>query len=361
MAESTTNEGPKTTIDEVEDTRIYSLHSAYGESLNGSLNSIVAFSLVGFVSGTSDVTLVTIRLLSACIPNVFYNVTGGVLQFHYTSAFTDVIMTLYVPSGRYDIYTLLTALQTQIDDYSTFLDGSSLSSLISFSYDYIANSMTLALRAAPTNAVLPHFVVFETAFSTQLGFVIDDEIDIPFNTTCTASNVPDLSGVTSVLIQCYEIPTSNYSTELRTSMFAYIPLGCDLGDTQYYQFPYPSKFIVPSSSMMDKLTLSLNDQYGNPLNFRGTQWSVQFELAYHRSGYPIYEDMGTALNRVIQQIQAQIQNHERPPPHTETAAEQAQYQELEAPHDLKLMLTEAKAELSGHHNLNSDGNQELGK
>lgn len=344
--------GPKGYLDEVEDTRIYSLYSACGESQNGTLNSIVAFNLVGFVSGTSDVTLVTIRLLSAFIPNVFNNVSGAMLQFRYQSSLTNVLVTLTIPNGRYDIYTLLTALQTSINGFTTFLDGSRLSSLLAFTYDYTTNAITLHLYAASSSAVMPRLIVYDMAFMEQLGFLIDDEITLFFSSTMTASNAPDLSGVTAALVQCYEIPTSNYSTELRTSMFAYIPIGCALGETQFYEFPYSSKFIIPSSSMMDKLTLSLNDQYGNPLDFRGTQWSMQFELAYRRNGYPIYEDMSTALSRVIQQVQSQIQNHERPPPHNETAAEQAQYQQLEAPRDIRLMLEEVREELAGHTHSN---------
>lgn len=289
-------------VDGIVDSRIYSLSSQWGTSLNGSKNSSVTFKLEGFTSGTPDISLVTFRLRSAIIPNLFYNVTNVTLSFLYSSDSINETISISIVDGIYNINTLITAVNTQIRAYFTALDGQTLGSFLSCAYNSITNRIQFTLLSAPSASSNAVFAFIPTAAAFKyFGFGQTTMLIISWNNYLAGTNSPDLSGVTSIYIQSLEIPSQNYSTELGANVVDIIPIASGSPLSTVYQFNNRNGFMIPVSVLMDRLTILMYDQNKNFIDFQNLNWSLTFEINYYKTGVPIYEDFHSTLERLIQQ------------------------------------------------------------
>lgn len=287
------------------DTRVYSLSTqspnvALG---NGTAKSIVKFNLPGVVQNTDDVQSMSIRLRNVSIPNVFKNVTDGILNYSYVWHITSPPSsgtyngTLTIATGTYDIFSLMDALNAAVAAQPIMPDGVVLQTLITFLFNYYTNRVEIV--AENLAGYSGSLTIAFSSFVSQLGFT--RAVQIIAGSPSIATYGAQLAGVSRILIQCPDLPTNNWSTELGTNMFAVVQITGNYLDTIHYSFETLNGFPIAPSTIIENLTFILTDQNGDLLDFDNYDWSIIFEIVIIRQKSPEFEDLNQSLKRLIDQ------------------------------------------------------------
>lgn len=317
----TSNIDRKNSNTPVTETRLFSVNSKNGTSENGNKKSIVRFNLPGFIMGHADSAYVTMKILSATIPNVFYNInTDNFFYIQYINNYnlsSPVLANITVQPGHYDSYTVCSYLNSQLALFTHIPTSSggtytSLDKILQFYFNnttaYIELHFTDNNISQLTTVLSPTMLAlgFTTANTTMnINGITQQSLALSSNPTgeiiYQADSMPDLVGTTNLIVQSPQIPAINYCTELQSSFLANIPLTGDFGYISHYQYHGVNPYLLPTNLLLDVIQIYLYDQNGNYVDFRGNNWSIVFEVNYFRSTVPTYESLSQALERLVKE------------------------------------------------------------
>jgi hypothetical protein len=320
----------------IDDARIFTLSTNFArEIVNGTKKSIVRFALPGILTAIEDIKQLTVRLRSAIIPNVFPNINNATLYITYYYNSVPLLIVLPIVTGYYDIYDLVDALNDALASQTTLPGGvAAMSSLFLFDYDEIRNKIYTQAKTFPAQVAV---VLVASDLTQQMGLDIGEVgIEILPNAKQYAVYGPRLQGVTNILIQSPDIPTSNYSTELDTSIFGAIPVSVPQKRIMHWANDSQVGFPISPTTLIENLTFYLLDQNGEPLDFQNYDWTMQFELVMRREEMPQFEDFQTSLQRILQTYQQQNAEQGYPTQQVRIAKEEQQlFYELQRPQSIR--------------------------
>lgn len=294
----------------VNETRVFSVHTKNGTSLNGTAKSRVVFKVPGFVLSSNDVRSIGVRVQSAVIPNVFYNIQEQNIRLAYSSETRPELINciLWVSPGFYDVYSFTShlnhLLQTCGEEQDGVIDGIAFGAFFKFSFDLNLNKVQMT----STDTGEGFFYVFPATCFEQLGIYAKDATVLdpspvtiigPFGTPINASYMPNLLSTCTLIASSPQLSTLNYATETGSSFFAAIPVTGDFGDHTYYQASTDSSCQLPVHTQLDTIEIVLQDQDGNYCDFQNTDWKIVFEITYSQSSTPAYETLTDAVERMM--------------------------------------------------------------
>jgi len=114
------------------DSRIIILNSEHGIQNNGSYKSDILFKFQGLLIQENDIEQVQISLINAEIPVSFYtiNYTNNMFKIEITT-----LKLITIPVGNYNANSLITILNTLIDDSNLSISISRITGKLKFSHN----------------------------------------------------------------------------------------------------------------------------------------------------------------------------------------------------------------------------------
>ena len=114
------------------DSRIIILNSAHGILNNGTYKSDILFKFNGLLTQEDDIEQVQISLVNAQIPVSFYtiNCTNNMFKIEITT-----LKLITIPVGNYNANSLITILNTLIDDSNLSISISRITGKLKFSHN----------------------------------------------------------------------------------------------------------------------------------------------------------------------------------------------------------------------------------
>ena len=116
------------------DSRMIILNSAHGRLLNGTYKSDIEFQFNGLLKQEDDIQQVQISLVNAQIPVSWYiiNYTNNVFTLQLGN---NITKTYYISVGNYNANSLITALNTLINDSNFSITISKITGKLTFTYN----------------------------------------------------------------------------------------------------------------------------------------------------------------------------------------------------------------------------------
>ena len=116
------------------DSRIIIINSAHGRLLNGTYKSDIEFQFNGLLKQEDDIQQVQISLITAEIPVAWYiiNYTNNVFTLQLGN---NITKTYYISVGNYNANSLITALNTLINDSNFYITISKITGKLTFTYN----------------------------------------------------------------------------------------------------------------------------------------------------------------------------------------------------------------------------------
>ncbi len=223
--------------------------------------------------------ILTVELVSATIPNSFYNLSNN--NSNNTITFKEgssSYATLTIPSGSYDILELSTKLKTLLEAQSTTFGNSYT---YTFSYDEINNLLTItnsgndAMFDFTTSNTCRRFLGFTNSIQTinsADGIVSDRAVDITDTRNSIYIRLPNLSNSKVI-----ESNSGKYS-----NVVAQVPI--ELSRNTFFTFEPPQSF---KCELVQKQinSISINITYQeetNPVNFERADWECNLIISFFK-------------------------------------------------------------------------------
>jgi len=223
--------------------------------------------------------ILTVELVSATIPNSFYNLSNN--NSNNTITFKEgssSYATLTIPSGSYDILELSTKLKTLLEAQSTTFGNSYT---YTFSYDEINNLLTItnsgndAMFDFTTSNTCRRFLGFTSSIQTinsADGIVSDRAVDITDTRNSIYIRLPNLSNSKVI-----ESNSGKYS-----NVVAQVPI--ELSRNTFFTFEPPQSF---KCELVQKQinSISINITYQeetNPVNFERADWECNLIISFFK-------------------------------------------------------------------------------
>ena len=223
--------------------------------------------------------ILTVELVSATIPNSFYNLSNN--NSNNTITFKEggsAYATLTIPSGSYDILELSTKLKTLLEAQSTTFGNSYT---YTFSYDEINNLLTItnsgndAMFDFTTSNTCRRFLGFTSSIQTinsADGIVSDRAVDITDTRNSIYIRLPNLSNSKVI-----ESNSGKYS-----NVVAQVPI--ELSRNTFFTFEPPQSF---KCELVQKQinSISINITYQeetNPVNFERADWECNLIISFFK-------------------------------------------------------------------------------
>lgn len=271
---------------------------------NGTRKSDMYFDVPNFITNHSDTDHIVLKVISASIPNVFYNIpVDDKVTFTYSTvngAIAPLTVELPVPAGFYDILTLINLLNNAL---TVPVNGVDFATFMGFTYSGTTSFVSIDIQDYNDST----WSFQKSLTLSSMGFEFDENSLFGINYTSgtlfayKASDMPRLISVTNIFIESPQIPTLNYSTETKSSFLVNIPITGDFGYTAQYQFQNTNGILIPNNLYVDVLQINVRDQNGELVDFQNNNWSIMFEVSYHRMSVPKVESLTEALRNLLLQ------------------------------------------------------------
>lgn len=216
-----------------------------------------------------------VQVLSALIPNTFYNIPKYWNRFEYshttspaTGPYTESV--LFIDPGSYTIQDLCTALATQMT--------ADLGSTVQITFDSngvvtIAGSgIYIRLTSGHERKVNP--VAYYLGFQKTTGY----------SPTHVADSLPALGNPDTVYIHCPSLSVSSvydFSDAAPDCILA-VPNTAEYGDVMHYQssdvLSNLMEFAAPR--YMSEMTFTLRDKWNEILDTNGADWTITMKIFY---------------------------------------------------------------------------------
>jgi hypothetical protein len=229
--------------------------------------------------------LVGTQLLSAKIPNLFYNVdvkdlseADPVLQLSYNGA--DYNLT--IPRGQYvfNISTppsndLIQAIKTEFFNET----GATLDVAV----DPVTLRLTFSHASNPLSMTESNFNNSTGDLPQMLGFRLPRPTALPTN-VLEAETIYDLSGVNDVYIHCKQLALQSIDldTQNSISLVGSIDIDSVFGSVSHYEIgsSHASMLQYPNERYVSELDIRLRDSKGRLTNLNNFDWTCIFKIYY---------------------------------------------------------------------------------
>jgi len=226
-----------------------------------------------------DDEILGVELVSATIPNSFYNLSNN--NSNNTITFKEganAYTTITIPSGSYDILELSDKLKTLLEAQSTTWGNSHT---YTFSYDKINNLLTItnsgndAVFDFTTNTTCRRFLGFTSSIQTinsANGITSDRAVDITDTRNSIYVRLPNLSNSKVI-----ESNSGKYS-----NVVAQIPI--ELSRNNFFTYDPPTKFICELvQKQINSIDINITYQEEtNPVNFERADWECNLIISFFR-------------------------------------------------------------------------------
>jgi len=226
-----------------------------------------------------DDEVLGVELVSATIPNSFYNLSNN--NSNNTITFKEganAYTTLTIPSGSYDILELSDKLKTLLEAQSTTWGNSYT---YTFSYDKINNLLTItnsgndAIFDFTTNTTCRRFLGFTSSIQTinsADGITSDRAVDITDTRNSIYIRLPNLSNSKVI-----ESNSGKYS-----NVVAQIPV--ELSRNSFFTYDPPTKFVCELvQKQINSIDINITYQEEtNPVNFERADWECNLIISFFR-------------------------------------------------------------------------------
>jgi hypothetical protein len=226
-----------------------------------------------------DDEILGVELVSATIPNSFYNLSNN--NSNNTITFKEganAYTTITIPSGSYDILELSDKLKTLLEAQSTTWGNSYT---YTFSYDKINNLLTItnsgndAIFDFTTNTTCRRFLGFTSSIQTinsANGITSDRAVDITDTRNSIYVRLPNLSNSKVI-----ESNSGKYS-----NVVAQIPV--ELSRNNFFTYDPPTKFICELvQKQINSIDINITYQEEtNPVNFERADWECNLIISFFR-------------------------------------------------------------------------------
>tara|TARA_B100001939_G_scaffold175295_1_gene150932 strand:- start:6109 stop:7071 length:963 start_codon:yes stop_codon:yes gene_type:complete len=226
-----------------------------------------------------DDEILGVELVSATIPNSFYNLSNN--NSNNTITFKEganAYTTITIPSGSYDILELSDKLKTLLEAQSTTWGNSYT---YTFSYDKINNLLTITNSGNDgvfdftTNTTCRRFLGFTSSIQTinsADGITSDRAVDITDTRNSIYIRLPNLSNSKVI-----ESNSGKYS-----NVVAQIPV--ELSRNNFFVYDPPTKFVCELvQKQINSIDINITYQEEtNPVNFERADWECNLIISFFR-------------------------------------------------------------------------------
>jgi len=263
----------------------------------------------------SDDEVLGVSLISATIPNSFYNLSNNnrnnVIKFKETGD-TDFI-TLTIPSGSYDILELSSKIKE-------LLEANSTNSLTyTFTYNEITNELTIK-NSNPTVYNTTFDFLIENSCRRFLGFK-SQEITIDTTNGITSDRGVDITDTrNSIYIRLPNLSNSKViesSSGKFSNIIAQVPVA--LSRNSFFVFEPPTEFICElSQKQINSIDINITYQEETEaVKFEGCDWEINLKVTFFKSHHThdkqreYHHSLEKQLRRQVEQTQSRmLQDHQ---------------------------------------------------
>lgn len=292
--------------DATSDSRLFSFNSDQADKYyNSTFYSDVQFSVNNVIVNIGDAVSVYVSVENALFTNSWYNVDvfNNRLTISYqidlTHGYIFDIILAKKDLGNYDAYSLATLLNEYILAAATAQSVNWTPPQFTIQFNNFSNRFSVqweTLNEGKTIEILTTTNMYDT-----LGINVDTGTDDFFfndSSDYTFTYVADLLGATSYIVQCNQLPTQNYSTEVKGNFLVNLPVdGQNFGVTNWTNNG-TQEFLIPTGSLVDTLEFQIKDQHGRLINFNGIPWQLLLRITYNRTKIPVYQSLTDYLEKI---------------------------------------------------------------
>lgn len=226
-----------------------------------------------------DDEILGVELVSATIPNSFYNLSNNNANNKITfKEGANPYTTLTIPSGSYSILELSTELKGLLEAQSVIW-GNSYS--YTFIYDQINNLLNItnsgndAIFDFTTTGTCRRFIGFTESIqtiSTAAGITSNRAVDITDTRNSIYVRLPNLSNSKVI-----ESNSGKYS-----NVVAQIPI--ELSRNNFFTYDPPTKFVCELvQKQINSISINITYQEeSNPVNFERADWECNLMISFFR-------------------------------------------------------------------------------
>jgi hypothetical protein len=238
------------------ETKLFSVTSSSATTKNNStFLSNLEFEANGFIHGEGVINL-DVALIHAEIPVSFYVINEYNNQFKFKLN-VSAITTVSIPFGNYNSTSLISALNTALNDVNMVITISKLTGKLTFTYN---NSFII-------------YNDFPFSLGNILGFN-ENTINNSIASAITPPNMLNLLGAKKLNIISNELNTINHSSEVGSlSMLSSIAVD----QPSYGLIIYENKSGIKHNLRVkdiNKVDIQILDEYHNLINFNNIDWSI---------------------------------------------------------------------------------------
>lgn len=210
-----------------------------------------------------NVSILAYGLESLCLPKTIYNINSktNTMEILDSSGIQNISLLL----GNYDIDTLITTLETELNNLGVD------------TYTVTINDLTKKITITSTFAgftIDPNNNSTKYSLNTVLGFVGSLSYT---GLSITAPNIVDISGIKNAYIKIEELTEYMRDTKNLSSNFK-INLNCPFGSVIYFnnQSNYIQFYTTPQNHVYWSLNfhISIVDEDGDYIDLNGSEWSM---------------------------------------------------------------------------------------
>ena len=259
------------------DSRIIILNSAHGRLLNGTYKSDIEFQFNGLLKQEDDIQQVQISLVNAQIPVSWYiiNYTNNVFTLQLGN---NITKTYYISVGNYNANSLITALNTLINDSNFSITISKITGKLTFTY----------------NTTFTIYSDNNYSICSILGFDINTVYNCNFSFICPYPL--NLLGYKRLEIYS-QLQTYNYSSlnNGMCTLLSIIPIDQPSYSLITYNNFTDTKNIIKNKTL-DKIEILIKGEDENFINFNNIDWTMKLKIDITRQ-YIISDNIPNENNK----------------------------------------------------------------
>jgi len=228
--------------------------------------------------------LFKVILQSASIPYTFRNTneSNNILEWKENNILKSPI---YISSGNYNILELITEIQTQLNNNTSFSSDN-----YKLTYNQIQNKVNIfSISTLNTEFLFKTGSNVSKSINKQLGYTNDNDITINNLSSSTSDSFVDLIRIHSLFIRSNLSSNSSIDSEslTNTDILVNIPINSNPLSMITYQYYEGMSYNLIDNDKITQIQIRLTDQNGN-LIFLGKKINFEFLLNIQTIKNPLY-------------------------------------------------------------------------
>lgn len=255
-----------------QDNILITLNSANASLLNSTLKSSVSFNFIGLLKEEDDIVRSYISVVNAQIPMSFYVINSSNNKLCYNTMAPVQVMTLTVPVGNYNAYTLATKLTAL----------------------FLLNGITIIISTSPQTGIMTFsqasalFSIYPYELNGQLfstlSLVINLSSAFVAGTSITCLYPVNLLGTKKINIKSNELAINSLSSKslAYNCIIATIPVDYPFFSMISYVNQNALNKNIIKTPTIDTIDIQLTDDNDNFIDFNNLDWTITLCLSIER-------------------------------------------------------------------------------